>query len=174
MTSRKPRHRVAQRIDQMSAHLEPPGRAKNAGADAGASVSSGETTRRIITGHDENGKAIFLSDETLKTTNPYKEDMSPPQGTIPGFSLIHRAEGFPTTSVNGPVTEWHGKRIPLSNAGGTVCRVVDFPPIGEDGDAFMHRTQSVDFGVVLKGSIKLILDGGLETTLKEGDVVVQR
>lgn len=158
----------------MSAEFEPPGRVGNAQFDAGTSVSSHETTRRIITGHDEHGKAIFLSDEVLKTANPYKEDLSPPEGTIPGFTLIHRAEGFPTTSVNGPVTEWHGKRIPLSNAGGTVCRVVDFPPIGEDGDAFMHRTQSLDFGVVLKGSIKLILDDGLETTMHEGDVVVQR
>lgn len=158
----------------MSAQSEPPGRASSAQVGAGTSVSSDETTRRIITGHDENGKAIFLSDEILKTANPYKEDLSPPEGTIPGFTLIHRAEGFPTTSVNGPVTELHGKRIPLSNAGGTVCRVVDFPPIGEDGDAFMHRTQSVDFGVILKGSIKLILDDGLEKTMSEGDVVVQR
>jgi len=158
----------------MSTDFEPPGRARSAQVDAGISVSSSETTRRIITGHDENGKAIFHSDEVLKTANPYKEDLSPPAGTIPGFTLIHRAEGFPTTSVNGPVTEWHGKRIPLSYAGGTVCRVVDFPPIGEDGDAFMHRTQSLDFGVVLKGSIKLILDDGLETTMHEGDVVVQR
>lgn len=158
----------------MSAHTEPPGRARSAQVDAGASVSSNETTRRIITGHDENGRAVFLSDEVLKTANPYKEDLSPPEGTIPGFTLIHRAEGFPTTSVNDPVTEWHGRRIPLSNAGGTVCRVVDFPPIGENGDAFMHRTQSVDFGVILKGSIKLILDDGLEKTMSEGDVVVQR
>lgn len=107
----------------MSAHFEPPGRGPNALEDAGVSLSSGETMRRIITGHDENGKAIFLSDETLKTANPYKEDLSPPEGTIPGFTLIHRAEDFPTTSVNGAVTEWHGKRMPLSNAGGTVCRV---------------------------------------------------
>ena len=166
--------RIVQRLDQMSAQFEPPGRGRSAQVDAGTSASSHETTRRLITGHDENGKAIFLSDEVLKTTSPYSEDMSPPEGTIPGFTLIHRAEGFPTTSVNGPVTEWHGKRIPLSNTGSTVCRVVDFPPIGEDGDAFMHRTQSVDFGVVLKGSIKLILDDGLEKTMSEGDVVVQR
>jgi hypothetical protein len=158
----------------MSDHFEPPGRTRNLQGNVGTSVSSGETTRRIITGHDDDGKAIFLSDEILKTANPYKEDSSPPEGTIPGFTLIHRAENFPTTSVNGPVTEWHGKRIPLSDAGGTVCRIVDFPPVGEDGDVFMHRTQSVDFGVVLKGSIKLILDDGLEKMMSEGDVVVQR
>lgn len=161
-------------LTRMSVQFEPPGRLRSLQADAGKSVSSHETTRRLVTGHDEKGKAIFLSDEVLNTTNPYSEDLSPPEGTIPGFTLIHRAEGFPTTSVNGPVTEWHGKRIPLSNAGSTVCRVVDFPPIGEDGDAFMHRTQSVDFGVVLKGSIKLILDDGMEKTMSEGDVVVQR
>lgn len=38
----------------------------------------------------------------------------------------------------------------------------------------MHRTISVDYGVVLKGEIELVLDDGVKTLMKEGDVVVQR
>jgi quercetin dioxygenase-like cupin family protein len=37
----------------------------------------------------------------------------------------------------------------------------------------MHRTQSVDYGIVLDGEVVLVLDDG-ETTLRPGDVVVQR
>lgn len=70
----------------------------------------------------------------------------------------------------------HGKKIGLVDPSGVFCRIVDFPAVGnsEDNVNIMHRTQSVDFGVVLRGTIKLILDDGLETTMNEGDVVVQR
>lgn len=78
-----------------------------------------------------------------------------------------------------PPTEYHGKKINLEHPTGTTCRVVDFAPLkaGDDGtvpEGFMHRTQSLDFGVVLKGRIILELDDGVETEMKEGDIVVQR
>lgn len=85
--------------------------------------------------------------------------------------------------------------------GGTRIRVIDFPPEGEAirnltpeqasekfgsmGDAkasrsnsgsphpLMHRTQTVDYGLVLEGELTLVLDRG-ETTLRAGDIVVQR
>jgi len=38
----------------------------------------------------------------------------------------------------------------------------------------MHRTLSVDYGVILDGEIDLVLDDGARTTMKKGDVVVQR
>lgn len=60
---------------------------------------------------------------------------------------------------------------------GVVCRIVDFPPVPQDVEEtvnIMHRTWSVDYGVVLKGGIDLVLDDGVSTTMKEGDVVVQR
>jgi len=37
-----------------------------------------------------------------------------------------------------------------------------------------HRTQSIDFGVVLEGEIQLTLDDGEKKILRKGDVVVQR
>jgi quercetin dioxygenase-like cupin family protein len=38
----------------------------------------------------------------------------------------------------------------------------------------MHRTESVDYGIVLAGEVHLVLDDGSETRLQPGDVVVQR
>ncbi|KAF3281511.1 hypothetical protein TWF970_002070 [Orbilia oligospora] len=56
---------------------------------------------------------------------------------------------------------------------GTVCRIVDFGPGVEP---VMHRTQSLDFGVVIEGEIELGLDGGEseKRVLKRGDVAIQR
>ena len=133
------------------------------------------TTRRIVTGHDANGKAIFDSDDTLTPANPLEADGSPPEGIIPGFTTIFRTEGSPAQS-QGPWTDHHGKKIPLTNQSGVVCRIVDFPPVFSTPDSvnIMHRTQSIDYGVVIKGTIQLVLDDGIEKTINEGDVVVQR
>ena len=38
----------------------------------------------------------------------------------------------------------------------------------------MHRTETVDYGIVLAGELQLILDDGSETTLHAGDIVIQR
>lgn len=58
-------------------------------------------------------------------------------------------------------------------AGGAVFRIAEFPPAGGDGEAWMHRTPTIDFGVVLEGELVLVMDEG-ETTLRPGDVFVQR
>lgn len=54
---------------------------------------------------------------------------------------------------------------------GTVIRVVDLQPSAASP---MHRTESVDYGIVLDGEVWLVLDDGSETSLSAGDVVVQR
>ncbi|KAL2394473.1 hypothetical protein ABEF95_000349, partial [Exophiala dermatitidis] len=133
------------------------------------------TTRRIVTGHDSNGKAIFTSDKILVPTNPLDPAGNPPSGIIPGFTNLYKTDGIPAKAQT-PFVDVHGKKIGLVDPSGVFCRIVDFPAVGdcEDDVNFMHRTQSVDFGVVLKGTIKLILDDGLETTMNEGDLVVQR
>ncbi|KIW19743.1 hypothetical protein PV08_00317 [Exophiala spinifera] len=59
----------------------------------------------------------------------------------------------------------------LVRPNGTVCRTVDFAPAGE---ALMHRTKSLDYGIVVEGEIELHLDSGEVRTLKRGDVAVQR
>lgn len=164
---------IAHRLNALNTHLTDR-------SEESHSMSPPATTRRVITGHNSEGTAIFESDEVLTTTNPFTEDGTPPPegSTIPGFTLIHKTEGYPV-KVQGAPIEYHGKIIPLSDATGTVCRIVDFPPIGEadreqDRAGLMHRTQSLDFAIVMKGTIKLELDDGVEKEVKEGDVVVQR
>lgn len=67
--------------------------------------------------------------------------------------------------------------IDLSEPSGVTCRIVDFPSVPVDappGVNFMHRTISLDFGVVLSGKIWCILDSGEEKEVGPGEVVVQR
>lgn len=98
-------------------------------------------TRRIITGHDANGRAIFLSDELLPAANPLAGDGSAPPPGVPGFTLIGKTRGVPDTSVTeDEVEEYHGKRMPLSDDGGVTCRVVHFTPLPQGA-----TTEEVDF-----------------------------
>lgn len=54
---------------------------------------------------------------------------------------------------------------------GTVCRFADFAP---NSNGFMHRTQSLDYGIVLEGNVVLELDDGSKTHMTRGDVAIQR
>jgi quercetin dioxygenase-like cupin family protein len=54
---------------------------------------------------------------------------------------------------------------------GTKIRINSFPP---GVVSPVHRTQSVDYGIVIDGEMVLVLDDGAETTLCPGDVVIQR
>lgn len=132
-------------------------------------------TNMLILGHNAEGKSIIESDQVLTPANPVDPEGKPPTGIIPGFTNIFRTDGVPA-KVQGPWTEVHGKMIGLVAADGVYSRIVDFPPTGDADDKvnIMHRTQSVDYGVVLKGSIQLVLEDGVETTVGEGEVVVQR
>lgn len=56
-------------------------------------------------------------------------------------------------------------------ADGTRVRIVDMPP---GACSPMHRTESVDYGVVLTGEITLVLEDGSATTVGPGELVVQR
>lgn len=55
--------------------------------------------------------------------------------------------------------------------GGSVLRIVDFPPGIQSP---MHRTQSIDYGIVLWGEIEVELDSGEKRTLKQSEVCVQK
>ncbi|GGC18977.1 hypothetical protein GCM10011371_03270 [Novosphingobium marinum] len=58
-------------------------------------------------------------------------------------------------------------------AGGSVFRVAEFPPATEGEAAYMHLTETIDFGIILEGELTLVMDEG-ETVLKSGDTFVQR
>ena len=144
-----------------------------------AVMASPRAVHRIVTGNNSDGKAIIESDTKLTPLNPYTNAPLASDSSEPfAFAVVHRTSGFPASNTEPPV-EYHGKKISLEDKVGTTCRIVDFPPVKMDDNGklpggFMHRTQSLDFGVVLKGRIMLELDDGVETEVEEGAVVVQR
>jgi mannose-6-phosphate isomerase-like protein (cupin superfamily) len=150
---------------------------------------------RVVTGHDEQGKAIVVSDGPVP--NVVKVEAIP--GTL--FHEVWSTEGAParvdrssTDPSLGPV------KLPPPRHG-TRIRFVDIPPDTEDylangaqrmqsafsavGDPgastvkahsphpLMHRTETIDYGIVIDGEIVLVLDDS-EVPLSAGAVVVQR
>ena len=55
----------------------------------------------------------------------------------------------------------------------TSINAADSLPAEPGAHPLMHRTESVDYGIVLEGELTLVLDGG-ETVLGAGDIVIQR
>jgi quercetin dioxygenase-like cupin family protein len=116
--------------------------------------------RRVVTGHDANGKAKVLIDEisdNLKNNRPGATSC-----------VVWTTEGFPIDNDGSDDTAKRASGTTL--ASGTVFRVVRFEPGVVPRN---HRTDSIDYAVVLDGEIDMDLDG--ETVhLKAGDVLVQR
>jgi len=125
--------------------------------------------RRVITGHDDQGKAIFESDTKLTPKNAFTLGNAEPEKDM-GLVQIYRPRTFPA-NVQESFNDPHGRQIPLVDRRSASARVVDIAP---GSDAIMHRTQSLDYGVVLSGEVYLVLDDGKEVFLKPHDVVVQR
>ena len=117
--------------------------------------------RRVVTGHDANGRAVVKIDETAKNVISNR----------PGAEscVIWSSTGFPVnndTDVDPSATP-----IGTTIANGTVFRVVRFSPGASPRN---HRTDSIDYAVVMSGEIDMELDDGQVVHLKAGDVLVQR
>ena len=121
-----------------------------------------DAPRRVVTGHDENGVSVFLSDGAppVVRTAPDGALFYEIWGTAAAPAPIGAAEPDPTDDA---------LTVPPAPCG-TKIRINEFPP-GVVSPT--HRTQSVDYGIVLDGEVVLVLDAG-ETVLRSGDVVVQR
>ena len=117
--------------------------------------------RRVVTGHDVRGHAVIAIDET--TTNA----ITPRPGI--SASVIWTTEGFPAD--NSSVDDGGARKVSTAHANGTVFRVIEFMP---GAARRMHRTDSVDYAIVIAGEIDMQLDDGHEVHLKAGDVLVQR
>ena len=116
--------------------------------------------RRIVTGHDASGRAVFASD------NRFASEPIALGGAE--FALLWTTAAVPADN-NDPV-DGRERDAGLTIDRGSVIRVVDFLP---GGDSPFHRTNSIDYGIVLEGEITLILDEG-ETVVRAGDIVIQR
>ncbi|KAB8202535.1 hypothetical protein BDV34DRAFT_215338 [Aspergillus parasiticus] len=123
--------------------------------------------QRFVTTHDDNGQAIF--------SNRLSEDMPVQNVDQVTFSLAYTSEQFPSQLSGDADIASYERRLSsppgLSISTGTVCRIVDMPP---NTISPMHRTVSLDYGVVLEGEVELLLDSGEKRLLKRGDVAVQR
>jgi quercetin dioxygenase-like cupin family protein len=116
--------------------------------------------RRVITGHDANGRAIVKIDEVSKNV----------VSSRPGASanVIWTTEGFPANN-DGQADEGL-KKVGTTLKNGTVFRIIEFAP---GVAARNHRTDSIDYIVIMSGEIDMELDGS-SVHLKAGDVMVQR
>lgn len=120
-----------------------------------------KTFRRIVTAHDENGISIVRSDERLTP--------SPVPGGDADFQLVWTTPTVPAD--NNDDRDGAARDAGLTLKGGSVIRIVDMLP----GKASpMHRSFSIDYGIILSGALELELDSGEITSLAAGDIVVQR
>jgi quercetin dioxygenase-like cupin family protein len=124
---------------------------------------------RFITTHDPStGKAIVHSKGHAPWTTYDNQTM--------GFSVMYTTSEFPISLNDDKDLKDHENvmasgKLGLVNPRGTVCRVVDFGP---GHKPLMHRTQSLDYGIVLEGTVQMELDSGEKHVLRRGDVAVQR
>lgn len=121
-----------------------------------------------ITGHDKSGQAIVQEERPAQWRTFDKDQVS--------LHEIYVTSEFPPNLNNDADLAESDKimapsDVGLIHNGGIVCRIVDFAP---QNDVMVHRTQSLDYGVVLEGSIDMVMDSGHVRTLHRGDVAIQR
>ncbi|MDF8332175.1 cupin domain-containing protein [Novosphingobium cyanobacteriorum] len=127
--------------------------------------------RRIVTGHDDAGRAVILSDEACPHVHSIK-DRTDFGWTELWTTAVPADNSGPEDTVPNPPA--------LQPAPGTLTfRVVEFPPDRHHKDptvddrSMFHRTRSVDFAIVLSGEIWGVVDEG-EVLMKPGDTMIQR
>ncbi|MBF4516927.1 cupin domain-containing protein [Flavobacterium sp. ANB] len=151
--------------------------------------------RRIVTGHDADGKAIIISDAAPERTYM----IGGPKGAK--FHEVWNTQQSPALIDNNLEEPQENNLVLGPPKGGTRIRVIDFPPEGEEirnltkdeankhfksmggeeaskagqdaAHPLMHRTETIDYGIVLEGELTLIVDRG-ERTINAGDIIIQR
>jgi quercetin dioxygenase-like cupin family protein len=118
------------------------------------------TVRRVVTGHDEHGTSTILSDGP-----------SPQFSDRAMFAEIWNTEGSPARITAVEQREPNDRLPQLAPpASGSIIRVVE---MGAGHRSPMHRTRTIDYGIVLEGEVFLVMEDS-ETLLHPGDIVVQR
>lgn len=117
--------------------------------------------RRVVTGHNAKGQAIVEVDEIARNV----------VSSRPGVSscVVWSTKGFPVDNdgFNDPTTGSFKTTV----EGGSVFRIVRYEPGVTPRN---HRTDSIDYAVVISGEIDMELDDGVVVHLKAGDLLVQR
>jgi mannose-6-phosphate isomerase-like protein (cupin superfamily) len=135
--------------------------------------------RRVVTGHDDAGKAVFASDEDIELGNgvigvwgaDFNGLQYPDDGSKPAHEdeLFPKIGGFRYVIVTLPPVDAEASAGQQSTAPPARQNYQgDFP----EGPGF-HRTATVDLEVVLSGEVTLELDDGVTKTMKPGDTIIQ-
>ncbi|KAI9726834.1 MAG: hypothetical protein M1828_000690 [Chrysothrix sp. TS-e1954] len=129
-------------------------------------ISALPGVKTFLTGHNADGKAIVQESRNAVWT-AFGEDMA--------FNALYTTN-FPADLNGDKDIKAHDElikdgKLGLVKPGGVVCRQVDLAP---GNKAIMHQTSSIDFGIVLEGTVEMLLDDGSCTVMKRGDVAVQR
>jgi mannose-6-phosphate isomerase-like protein (cupin superfamily) len=146
-----------------------------------------KSTRRIVTGHDSQGKAVVLFDSALEAKQRSAGGN--------GMTLLWVTSESPVdAAVSADRSQTHVGVPPPAN--GTVFRIVDFAPLspqsapvdheqipramgidpatqGYARHANTHRTKTIDYAIILEGEIDMLLDDSA-IHVKAGDVLVQQ
>jgi quercetin dioxygenase-like cupin family protein len=117
--------------------------------------------RRVVTGHNSEGRAKVEVDEIASNVISNR----------PGASscVVWSTKGFPVE--NDGFADPTKASFKTTVEGGTVFRIVRYEPGVTPRN---HRTDSIDYAVVISGEIEMELDDGITVKLKAGDVLVQR
>ena len=160
--------------------------------DPGPAHGEWEAVQRIVTGHDSSGKAVFVAEERVEafkqaltpgatsvrvwqgsSAPAFPDDGSPTTDRLPffpavggfGFYIFNTPPKWPAGGLTGPES-----RADLDdyeeNRPGSLGHF-------DRANPGMHRSDTIDLGVVLAGEVVLELDDGAERTLRAGDVFVQ-
>lgn len=117
--------------------------------------------RRVVTGHTQSGAAYFTLDEEFETHVIPTGDAA--------MATIWTTATVPADCNDE--TDGRTREAGTTLKGGSVIRVVDMLP---GASSPMHRTSSIDYGIVISGNIELELDAGETKTIGEGGIIVQR
>jgi quercetin dioxygenase-like cupin family protein len=118
------------------------------------------SVRRVVTGHDSQGRAVVEIDELSQNL------VSGRPGQI--GCVVWTTEGFPVDNCSEG--DGGARQVGTTLKNGTVFRVIEFVPGVAPRN---HRTDSIDYAMVLSGEIDMELDDSV-VHLRAGDVLVQR
>jgi quercetin dioxygenase-like cupin family protein len=120
-----------------------------------------EKIRRVVTGHNAEGQALFAFDEEYET-------IVIPTGDA-AMATIWTTATVPADCNDD--TDGRLRDAGTTLKGGSVIRVVDMLP---GASSPFHRTSSIDYGIIISGEIELELDNGITKLIGPGGIIVQR
>lgn len=122
--------------------------------------------RKVIMGHDETGRTIIASDAPATTHGPIGD------GGMTVYDIWETFEAPTPIDALEPDPSDRPLDFRMPDTGIRV-RIAEIPPAG-DRPPFMHRTESVETVMVLRGEMTMLIDDGEEVVLRAGDTLIQR